>query len=142
MSNARSPREVCSTTIGMLGLIRCSFRERVPSGRWWLGRGRPRQGGRSGARGGAAGSRRAPGRPQLRRLGGLGLVLVRRPDRLARLGQLRRDRLDLGGDPVDRLLHAQVVADAVGAAGLDELLDVLLFLALLAKLLADVVVRD
>ena len=29
MSKARSPREVCSTTIGMFGLIKCSFRERV-----------------------------------------------------------------------------------------------------------------
>ena len=48
--------------------------------------------------------------------------------------------LHLGRDAVERLLQAQVVADAVGAALGDERLDVLVRLAGLAQLLADLVV--
>src|SRR4051812_29447335 len=122
MSKARSPREVCSTTIGMFGLMS------APSGDVSvLGAGR---------------SRLAAGGPQRLRLVAGGLVLVRRPDRLARLCKLRCDRLHLGRDAIDGLLHAEVEAHAVCAARLDECLDVVLVLALLAELGADVVVGD
>src|SRR5690348_10338842 len=72
--------------------------------------------------------------PEFRGLGRL--LLLRRPDRLARLVQLGRDRLHLGRDAVERFLHAQVVANAVGAALLDELVDLVLVLACRAQLLA------
>src|SRR6185437_14934320 len=108
MSNARSPREVCSTTMGTNGLIRLSLL--------------------------------AAWGPQFR--AGLGLLLLRRPDALARLVQLLRDRLHLGRDAVERLLQPQVVAHAVGAALRDEVVDVLLLLAGVAQLGADLVVRD
>src|SRR5919201_6136838 len=108
MSNARSPREVCSTTIGINGLI-CS-------------------------------SLLAAGCPQRRRSGRT--LLLRRPDSLARGSEVGRDRLDLGDHPVERLLHAQVVAHAVGAALRDELLDVLFALARVAQLGANLVVAD
>src|SRR5512146_810728 len=100
MSNARSPREVCSTTIGTNGLI--------------------------------ASSLLAAWGPQFR--AGLRLLLLRRPDALARLVQVGRDRLHLGRDPVERLLEAEVVADAVDSSGGDELLDVGLVLTELEQL--------
>src|SRR3954452_12719882 len=68
------------------------------------------------------------------------LLLLGRPDALTRLVQLGRDRLHLGGDPVERLLHAQIVADAIRAALGHECLDVLVRLARRAQLLADLVV--
>src|SRR6185437_16241101 len=108
MSNARSPREVCSTTMGTNGLIDSSLL--------------------------------AAWGPQFR--AGRGLLLLRRPDALARLVQVGRDRLDLGRDAVEGLLEAEVVADPVGAALLDELLDVGLVLAGVAQLLPDLVVGD
>src|SRR5579884_1595352 len=97
MSNARSPREVCSTTIGIRGISTLL----------------------------------AAGGPQLRLL--LRSLLLGRPDLLARLCDLGVDRLHLGGDPVERALEAEIVADAVGAARCDELLDVLVGLAALAQ---------
>src|SRR6266853_3830572 len=103
MSNARSPREVCSTTIGIFGLIGFSLLL------------------------GAVG-------PQLRLLRFLLQFLLRGPDRLTRFCLLRRDRLDVVGDPVDRLLEAQIGADAVCTAARDELLDVLLAFILLPEL--------
>src|SRR5689334_25189594 len=98
MSKARSPRDVCSTTMGISGIS----------------------------------SLLATWGPKFRGLGRL--LLLRRPDALARLVQLGRDRLHLGRDAVECLLHAQVVADAVGAALGDELLDVLVGLARRAQL--------
>src|SRR5688500_1829991 len=105
MSNARSPREVCSTTIGMFGLIS------APSGIVSGLRGRPalarrgpcaQQVGRTGWRerrkpDEPRASRRTAGGPELR-LVRPRLVLARRPDRLARLREFLRDRLDLGRD--------------------------------------------
>src|SRR5471032_418262 len=106
MSKARSPREVCSTTMGIRGI---SLLLAAGGPKFWgLGR----------------------------------LLLLRRPDRLARFVQLRRDGLDLGHDAVERLLQADVVADAVGAALGDELVDVLVGLAGRTQLLADLLVRD
>src|SRR6266567_5956377 len=103
MSNARSPREVCSTTIGMFGLIGFSLLL-------------------------------AAGGPQLfrRLLRLLLLFLLGSPNRLASFRLSGRDRLDVGGDPVDRLLEAQVGADAVCAAPRNELFDVLVALVLLS----------
>src|SRR5579864_4496874 len=100
MSNARSPRDVCSTTIGIRGMSLLL----------------------------------AAGGPQLLRL--LLRFLLGSPDALPRLFLLRRDRLDVGRDPVDRLLEAEIGADAVGTAARDELLDVIVALALLAELRA------
>src|SRR5438105_9855900 len=88
MSNERSPREVCSITIGIRGLI---------SG-WLL----------------------AAGGPQFRF--GRWFFLVGRPDLLARGVLLGRDRLHLGGEPVERALEPQVLAQLVDS-GLHDLLD-------------------
>src|ERR1700686_955898 len=112
MSNARSPREVCSTTIGIFGLIGFSF---------LLGAGGPQL---------------------VRFLRLLLLFLLRRPNRLAGFGLLGRDRLDVGGNPVNGLLQAQIGANAIGAAVRDELLDVRVAFILLAKLGPDLVVGD
>src|SRR3954454_17423654 len=103
MSKARSPREVCSTTIGIRGLIL----------------------GLSSLAGGTK-----------FRCGCLPLLLVGGPEALARLVQVGRDRLHLRRDPVERLPHPEVAAHAIGAAGVDELLDVVLALARLQELLA------
>src|SRR6266542_1394573 len=108
MSNARSPREVCSTTIGINGLIS----PLLPTGG-----------------------------PKLR-CGRRPFLPVRRPDALARLVQLGRDRPYLRRDAIEHLLHAEIVAHTVGAAALDELVDVLVGLACGPKLLADLVVGD
>src|SRR6476659_4752922 len=103
MSKARSPRDVCSTTMGISGIA----------------------------------SLLATWGPKFRGLGRL--LLLRRPDTLACLVQLGRDRLHLGRNAVERLLHAQVVADTVGAALGAERLDVPVRLTGPAQLLADLV---
>src|SRR4051812_2816499 len=107
MSNARSPRDVCSTTIGIKGISRSLL---VAGGPQFLLRARA-------------------------------LFLAGLPDALARLRELLRDRRHLGGDPVDRFLEPQIGADAVGAARLHELLDVLVALTVVAQVLPDLVVR-
>src|SRR5579884_2180232 len=107
MSKARSPREVCSTTIGISGIRSAPLRAGGPEFR---------------------GFRR--------------LLLLRRPDALARLVQVGCDRLRLGGDAVERLLAAQVVAERVCSALCDEALDVLVGFAGLAQVAAAVVVGD
>src|SRR3954464_9498645 len=104
MSKARSPRDVCSTTMGISGIS--SLLATWGPKFWGLGR----------------------------------LLLLRRPDALTRLVQLGRDRLHLGGDAVECLLHAQVFAHPVGAAFRDEGLDVLVRLTGRAQLLANLVV--
>src|SRR5712692_6163638 len=112
MSNARSPREVCSTTIGIRGLMRSLLAGWGPQ--FLLGR-------------------RA--------------ILLRSPDALTRrfllcaLGRLLLgDRLDLGDDPVERLAQADALADAVGAALGEELVNVGLLLACAEQLGADLLV--
>src|SRR5688572_3577985 len=93
MSNERSPREVCSITIGINGLMQAPcFR-----------------------------SASVAGGPQLRLL--LGLFLVGSPDRLARLRLLERDRLDLRRDAVERGAQAQVLAQVLVAAVAPHVLD-------------------
>src|ERR687894_642342 len=137
MSNARSPREVCSTTIGTSGLMRASvspFRSdscrdsrreaaAAPDGsasaetvstRWC-----PlfRSGRASGAR-----------RPEL---GGLvGALLFGRPDRLARLCLSGRNRLRRPHEQVHRLAHGDVLAQHLGAPVLANLRERALELAL------------
>src|SRR5579885_1648980 len=106
MSKARSPREVCSITIGIRGMS----------------------------------SLLAAGGPELLRLRRLLLFLAGGPDRRARRGLLLADRLHLGGDAVEGLPEAEVGADAVGAAGGEELVDVLVGLALLAQRGPDLLV--
>src|SRR5438105_1556658 len=86
MSNDRSPRDVCSITIGINGLIdwspeRCSY------------------------------GLLATGGPQLR-FGG-GLFLFGRPELVARFRELDRDRLRLGGQSVECCLQPQVLAKAL-----------------------------
>src|SRR5918998_89029 len=103
MSNARSPREVCSMTIGTSGLTGgpprwCETRR----GAWSYGL-------------------LTAGCPQLRI--GRPLLLLRRPQLLARGVQLRVDALDLRRDPVERGAQADVVAERLGAAVGEELLD-------------------
>src|SRR5581483_3553966 len=108
MSNARSPREVCSITIGINGLIGVA----PPS---------------------------LSGCPDFR----LGrLLLLRRPKLLARTGELDGDPLHLGGDPIERATHAQVLADPVDGVALEDRLHGLFLLALLAQHRRDLVVSD
>src|SRR3954447_186781 len=108
MSNARSPRDVCSTTIGIKGISRSLL---------------------------------VAGGPQfLLRAGAF--FLAGRPDGLACLRELLRDRRHLGRNAIDRFLQPQIRADAVGAARLHELLDVLVALAVVPQVLPDLVVRD
>src|SRR5688500_10686564 len=106
MSNDRSPREVCSTTMGISGLMRWA-----PIG--WCGStgvaGRPEL-------------PRGSGLPcRLGRLGGLLALLLGRPQPLARLGLRHRD----GGGSVDQLLDglldAHVLAEGVPSAVVLEL---------------------
>src|SRR5437773_8355198 len=106
MSNARSPRDVCSTTIGIRGISVLL----------------------------------AAGGPQLLRLLRLFLFLLRGPELVASLCPLRRDRLHLRDDAVDRLLQPELRTDALGPAALEELVDVLVGLALAAELFANLLV--
>src|SRR6185312_11998815 len=99
MSNARSPRDVCSTTIGTSGLIvlasftySAGFLPNVATGQ-------------QGPFGSAAGC------PELTSARSLLLaLLVRRPELLAGLGLLDTDRLGLLDEQVDREAGGHVVA--------------------------------
>src|SRR5919201_2037698 len=120
MSNARSPREVCSITIGINGLMAVTPQAESP---WLL----------------------PAGGPQFRL--GLGGFLVGGPDLLARAGGLARDALHLGRDPVERLPQPQVAAQRFVAAAGEHLLDglvgiVVVQLGLLADQLLDLLVGD
>src|SRR4051794_14193030 len=100
MSKARSPRDVCSTTIGTRGLIRCDS----------LAAGCP--------------DLLVAGRSFL-----LLLLLLRRPKLLARLRELGLDARHLPGDVVERLAQAEVLLEAVERLGrLQHPLDRLLLL--------------
>src|SRR5262245_47624007 len=113
MSKARSPREVCSTTIGINGLI-CSL---LASG----------------------GPQRLPGRA----------LLFWCPDALtcgvplrALCGHLGRDRSHLRCNAVERLSHPDAFADAIRPAVGEERVDVLVVLAGLDELGAELLVGD
>src|ERR1044072_6166099 len=101
MSKERSPREVCSTTIGTRGLMVGTL-SKAPGG--------------------------YPPSSRLRRpeRALLLLLLLRGPDLLARLGLLERDRHRRPDDQVDRLAHANVFADHRVAAILAQPLQQLL----------------
>src|SRR3954451_4416918 len=105
MSNARSPRDVCSTTIGTRGLMEAAVYRR-----------------RSAALSDSAVARR-PESLGLR----LGFLrLTRRPDLLAGRRLLERDRLGRLDDYVGRLAHPDLVAKhliaALGAKPLEQAL--------------------
>src|ERR1700704_2336551 len=101
MSNARSPREVCSTTMGTSGLIvlasfACSagFLPNVATVVQ-----PPR---------GSSATRRPELAGPL-----LGVLLARLPQLLARLGLVDRDRLRLVDEQLQRLAGRDVLADAL-----------------------------
>src|SRR5919106_5196121 len=124
MSNARSPREVCSTTIGTSGLtVLASFRFRRSSPACFPGWRARRQ----------TSNRRAPSWPVVRlgsrrpKLPGSGaLGAARRPQLVARPRLLDRDRLRGLGDHVERLALREIVLERVQTAGRAQALEQLL----------------
>src|SRR3954452_17869213 len=99
MSKARSPRDVCSTTIGTNGLIALA-----PS---CIARGRP--------------ASALAWRPQLG-LGLLGLVLLGRPQLLAGSGRLEADRFGELHGAVEGESQTHVLAHALLRGGGEHLL--------------------
>src|SRR5690349_17260830 len=159
MSKARSPRDVCSTTMGTSGLMVLAsvWRRDSKSCRGSLPTGCPGSG-RSWPDGQEA---LRVGRPELLVARALGLVVAGRPDLVLRLGllagggllrgglrlllraRLRRllhpfaglladDRLGLGDDEVDRLLGGELLGQGLDAAGLAQAGEQLLARDLLA----------
>src|SRR5215210_5726178 len=130
MSNARSPRDVCSTTIGTSGLtVLASFRLSGANPAYErLRRAHPLDRGESsnGARPSNPVRRLASGRPEPARSGLLGLVRPRGPELVAGLRLLDRDRRRGLGDPVDRLalreLRLEPLEPAARAQALEQLL--------------------
>src|SRR5918992_4012881 len=127
MSNARSPREVCSTTIGTSGLtVLASFRFGRSSPAQLLGWEPGRQ----------PSNRQTPRNPVYRlgtrspdltagaALGALGVA--RSPELLARLRLLDGDRLGRGGDELPRLALGEVLLERLEPAGRLEALQQLL----------------
>src|SRR5262245_26752122 len=88
MSNARSPRDVCSITIGISGLI---F---APSSSGLL----------------------ATGRPYLH--AATALLLLGCPEFLTRVRKLDRDALDAAPDLAERLAEAEIAAELLEASAL------------------------
>src|SRR5436190_906690 len=122
MSNARSPREVCSTTMGTSGLMVLAL-FRLPV---WIPSGRPERPSLAIGLGGVPGLRALVfRRPELSR-GGLFGLLVGRPDLLARLRLLSRDRLRARDELVDGLAVGEVGAQSLEAPGGLQLLEQLL----------------
>src|ERR1700712_5769262 len=130
MSNARSPRDVCSTTIGTSGLtVLASFRlsganpayERLrcshPLDRGESSNGRPPP---------EPVRRLASGRPETAGGGVLRLVRPGGPELLPGLRLLDRDRLRGVGDAVDRLALRELVAQRVEAPARAQALEQLL----------------
>src|SRR3954452_22592578 len=120
MSNARSPRDVCSTTMGTSGLMLLAlFRlvGSIPSGRASLamGSGRPAGPRAVDCRLSTVDSRLRIRRPDLLRRRFL-LLFLRRPELVARLRLIDRDRLRALDEDVDRLAHGHVLAKEVVAA--------------------------
>src|SRR5215210_3913837 len=130
MSNARSPREVCSTTIGTSGLtVLASFRLSGANPAYErLRRAHPLDRGESsnGEPPPNPVRRLASGRPEAARPGLLGLVGPGGPELVARLRLLDGDRRRGVRDPVDRLalgeLGLEVLEPAAGAQALEQLL--------------------
>src|SRR2546423_3899381 len=122
MSNERSPREVCSITIGINGLIQRSFelfacRLAISD----AARAEPMRLTVTPQAASRVSALLACGGPQFRL--GLRLFLFGSPDRLARSGKLDRDLLDLGGHLVERGAQAQVLPKDVQLPRLAHLVD-------------------
>ena len=118
MSNARSPRDVCSTTIGISGLmVLALFRlpGLIPPGKCKAAPPPGRVYQPSAAAQGASGSHRLTGRRRLRRR------RRRRPELLARGGPLGRDRHGGLDEALERLVGGDVVAQLLEAPGLAQL---------------------
>src|SRR5919206_1823629 len=121
MSNDRSPREVCSITIGINGLI--SFSSTFLCVDWsfqtvaWA---KPMRLEGTSQAASPSGWLLAAWGPQfrLRRW----FFLVRCPDSLARLGLLGRNPLDLGRDAVERLRKAHCLSLGLEGPGFTRLL--------------------
>src|SRR6266511_1677034 len=171
MSKARSPREVCSITIGIRGLMRVPRRRMPPPGEARLGfRLTPLAAGAC-ARGAcpycgycpahrSLGSLASDARETRRRscfgrcscrlllAGGpqfrIGnrLLLLRRPQLLAGTCELERDPLHLRAEPIDGLAQAKVLANRLAARRGEHLLDRLLLLTLFAQRLGELLVGD
>src|SRR3954447_13909370 len=129
MSNERSPREVCSITIGINGLIYAGSLgvacDADPLGRT-ASPDRPLS---------------SAGGPQFRLC--LGVFLVGGPDCVARGRLLGGDALDLGSDAVESPREAHVLALRLVGAGLARLRDHRVrILEALAERLLDIFVRD
>src|SRR4051794_23767915 len=130
MSNARSPRDVCSTTIGTSGLtVLASFRLSGANPAYErLRRAHPLDRGESsnGPRPPNPVGRLASGRPEPARTGLFRLIGARGPELVARLRLLDRDRGGGLRDAVDRLalgeLGLEAVDPAAGAQALEQLL--------------------
>src|SRR5690349_3712152 len=130
MSKARSPRDVCSTTIGTSGLtVLASFRLSGANPAYErLRRAHPLDRGESsnGRRPSNPVGRLASGRPEPARSGLLRLVGARGPELVAGLGLLDGDRGGGVGDAVVRLalreLGLQAVEAAAGAQAVEQLL--------------------
>src|SRR4051794_4624662 len=130
MSNARSPRDVCSTTIGTSGLtVLASFRLSGANPAYErLRRAHPLDRGESSNGPGPSNpvARLASGRPEPARSGLLRLVGARSPELVARLRLLDGDRRGGLRDAVDRLalreLGLEAVEPAAGAQALEQLL--------------------
>src|SRR4051794_19695405 len=130
MSKARSPRDVCSTTMGTSGLmVLALFRSSVgiPAGgpeTGWRRLGRAYQPPFPGSTPGGhrawigAGSLRTGG-PELLS-GAFGLALLGRPQLVARGRLLGRERARVLGEELDRLALGEVLLELVEAPGLLE----------------------
>src|SRR5436305_1053344 len=116
MSKARSPRDVCSTTMGTRGLMRAAVYRSPPAA---PRRGRPR---RARRRPGGEGSGLA-GRSEAALLGLLGLLLVGSPDLFPGSGLLEGDRGGVLDDEVGCLAHLHLVAEQVVAPAVPEPLE-------------------
>src|SRR5688500_12114078 len=119
MSNARSPRDVCSTTIGTRGLISIGSRSASVTFLFRCSTLAVRQC--------IEARSSASGRPELAGLASLfgalalgGLALLGRPDRLTGLGLLHGDRLRGLGDQLGGLAHADLLAQQPVASVLLE----------------------
>src|SRR3954451_8005894 len=130
MSNARSPREVCSTTIGTSGLtVLASFRfERSSPAQvhvgWEPGDSLAIAGGRKTRLPASLNLTSAARRPELARAAGL--LAARGPQLLARLPLLDGDRLGGVGDEIERLALGEVLLERVDPAARLEPLEQLL----------------
>src|SRR3954470_21832309 len=130
MSNARSPRDVCSTTIGTSGLtVLASFRLACANPAYERPRrAHPLDHGESsnGEPPSNPVPRLASGRPQTARSALLGLVGARGPELVPRLGLLDGDRRGGVGDAVDRLALREVRLEALEPAAGPQALEQLL----------------